>query len=556
MPTAVSVRPAETRPAPRPAPRPVPDVLAAVDLGSNSFHMVVARYSHGQLVIIDRLREMVRLAAGVAENGRIDKDVSARALACLQRFGQRLRDMHADSVRVVGTNALRLAHKKQAFLERAREALGHPIEIIAGMEEARLIYSGVAHTMPTEPGKRLVVDIGGGSTELIIGEGLNPLELESLQMGCVSLSERFFRDGKISAKRFERARLAARLELEPVQAAFRRRGWDNSAGSSGTVRAIGEVIRALEPSAVAITAAGITRAIEYCVDAGHTRELSLEPITEDRRPVFPGGLAILAEVFSVLDIRDMRIAEGAMREGLLYDMLGRYKHEDARERTVRAMQQRYHVDVSQAERVEATVRNFLEQARGTWKLEEPLAHLALKWAARLHEIGLDVSHSGYPPRRLSARERRHAGISARGAAAARAIGRRSPPQARARRPRGAGAPLGPQRALPDRAAAARGAAAPRAQRHGAAADRSGGHREVTRGALSGPLARGASAHLGRPAAGGGLPARQRLSHAGVQPLRAVPGRAAHTVAAGPAAYTASSSDWAFSARSLPRLMRW
>jgi len=365
----------------------VPDVLAAVDLGSNSFHMVVARYSHGQLVIIDRLREMVRLAAGVAENGRIDKDVAARALACLQRFGQRLRDMHADSVRVVGTNALRLAHKKQAFLERAREALGHPIEIIAGMEEARLIYSGVAHTMPSEPGKRLVVDIGGGSTELIIGEALNPLELESLQMGCVSWSERFFRDGKISAKRFERARLAARLELEPVQAEFRHLGWDNCAGSSGTVRAIGEVIRALDPAALVINPAGIARAIEYCVDAGHARELTLEPITEDRRPVFPGGLAILAEIFSVLDIQEMRIAEGAMREGLLYDMLGRYKREDARERTVRAMQQRYHVDIAQAERVEATARNFLEQTREAWKLEEPFAHLALKWASRLHEIG-------------------------------------------------------------------------------------------------------------------------------------------------------------------------
>jgi exopolyphosphatase / guanosine-5'-triphosphate,3'-diphosphate pyrophosphatase len=373
----------------------VPDVFAAVDLGSNSFHMVVARHSHGQLVIIDRLREMVRLAAGVAENGRIDKDVAARALACLQRFGQRLRDMHADSVRVVGTNALRLAHKKQAFLERAREALGHPIEIIGGMEEARLIYSGVAHTMPSEPGKRLVADIGGGSTELIIGEGLNPLELESLQMGCVSWSERFFRDGKISAKRFERARLAARLELEPVQAEFRRLGWDNCAGSSGTVRAIGDAIRTLDPSALVITPAGIARAIEYCVDAGHTRELTLEPITEDRRPVFPGGLAILAEIFSVLDIKEMRIAEGAMREGLLYDMLGRYKREDARERTVRAMQQRYHVDIAQAERVEATAGNFLEQTRAAWKLEEPLAHLALKWAAQLHEIGLDVSHSGY-----------------------------------------------------------------------------------------------------------------------------------------------------------------
>jgi exopolyphosphatase/guanosine-5'-triphosphate,3'-diphosphate pyrophosphatase len=290
---------------------------------------------------------------------------------------------------------LRLAHKKQAFLERAREALGHPIEIIAGMEEARLIYSGVAHTMPSEPGKRLVADIGGGSTELIIGEGLNPLELESLQMGCVSWSERFFRDGKISAKRFERARLAARLELEPVQAEFRRRGWDSCAGSSGTVRAIGDAIRILDPSALTITPAGIAGAIEYCVDAEHTRELTLEPITEDRRPVFPGGLAILAEIFSVLDIKEMRIAEGAMREGLLYDMLGRYRREDARERTVRAMQQRYHVDIAQAERVEATAGNFLEQAREAWKLEEPLAHLALKWAAQLHEIGLDVSHSGY-----------------------------------------------------------------------------------------------------------------------------------------------------------------
>jgi exopolyphosphatase/guanosine-5'-triphosphate,3'-diphosphate pyrophosphatase len=395
VPSALTARLAEARNLVRAALRPVPDVLAAVDLGSNSFHMVVARYTHGQLTIIDRLREMVRLAAGVAENGRIDKDVAARALACLERFGQRLRDMNADSVRVVGTNALRLAHRKQVFLERAREALGHPIEIISGMEEARLIYSGVAHTMPSEPGKRLVVDIGGGSTELIIGEALAPLDLESLQMGCVALSERFFRDGKISAKRFERARLAARLELEPVQAAFRRRGWDTCAGSSGTVRAIGEAIRVLEPTPATITAAGIERAIEYCVDAGHIRDLKLEPITEDRRPVFPGGLAILAEVFTVLGIKEMQIAEGAMREGLLYDMLGRFKREDARERSVRNMQQRYHVDVEQAERVEATARNFFEQTRETWGLEEPFAQLALKWAVRLHEIGLDVSHSGY-----------------------------------------------------------------------------------------------------------------------------------------------------------------
>jgi exopolyphosphatase/guanosine-5'-triphosphate,3'-diphosphate pyrophosphatase len=378
-----------------PAAQPIPDVLAAVDLGSNSFHMVVARYSHDQLVIIDRLREMVRIASGVEKNGRIDKEAAARALACLERFGQRLRDMHANSVRVVGTNTLRVARRKQAFLERAREALGHPIEIISGMEEARLIYSGVSHTMPSQPGKRLVVDIGGGSTELAIGEGLTPLELESLRMGCVSISERFFNDGRISAKRLGRARVAARLELEPVQAAIRRRGWEHAAGSSGTVRAIGEALRELDPQATTIKAEGLERVLNYLVDAGHTRELNLAAITEDRRAVFPGGAAILAEVFDVLGIEEMRIAEGAMREGLLYDMVGRFTDEDARERTVRAMQQRYHVDLAQAERVEATVLEFLSQVRAAWRLEDPLADLALQWAARLHETGLDVSHSGY-----------------------------------------------------------------------------------------------------------------------------------------------------------------
>jgi exopolyphosphatase/guanosine-5'-triphosphate,3'-diphosphate pyrophosphatase len=263
--------------------------------------------------------------------------------------------MNADSVRVVGTNALRVAHRKQAFLERAREALGHPIEIISGMEEARLIYAGVAHTMPSEPGRRLVADIGGGSSELIIGDGLIP----------------------------------------PVQAAFRRRGWEHCAGSSGTVRAIGEAIRELEPQSLTITAAGLERALKYISEAGHIRELRLASITEDRRPVFPGGTVILAEIFDVLGVQEMRIADGAMREGLLYDMLGRFKNEDARDRTVRAMQKRYHVDVAQAERVGATVLDFLAQTRDTWKLDAPLADFALQWAAHLHEIGLDVAHSGY-----------------------------------------------------------------------------------------------------------------------------------------------------------------
>ncbi|HEV8444412.1 MAG TPA: exopolyphosphatase, partial [Steroidobacteraceae bacterium] len=372
----------------RRAPKSVPDVLAAVDLGSNSFHMVVARYTHGQLVILDRLREMVRLGAGLEADGRLNKDVGARALACLERFGQRLRDMRPDSVRVVGTNALRRARRKEAFIERAREALGHPIEIVSGIEEARLIYSGVSHTMPVGPGRRLVCDIGGGSTEIIIGEGLEPLELESLQIGCVRLSEEFFADGRMSQKRMQRARVAARQAIEPYQTAFRRRGWDEAVGSSGTVRAIGDSIRELDPTATDIGADGLERVIHRLGGVEHIRDLKLNALTDDRKLSFAGGVAILSEVFEQLGIESMKVAEGAMREGLLYDLLGRYTEEDARDRTVRSMQQRYHVDTAQAERVEETTVAFLNQVEESWQLKDPAIEQVLRWAARLHEIGL------------------------------------------------------------------------------------------------------------------------------------------------------------------------
>jgi len=358
--------------------------------------MVVARYTHGQLVILDRLREMVRLGAGLESDGRLNKDVAARALACLERFGQRLRDMRPDSVRVVGTNALRRARRKEAFVERAREALGHPIEIVSGMEEARLIYSGVSHTMPAGPGRRLVCDIGGGSTEIIIGEGLEPLELESLQTGCVRVSEEYFADGRVSQKRMQRARVAARQAIEPYQAAFRRRGWDEAVGSSGTVRAIGDCIRELDPAAIDIGADGLERLIHELGAVEHIRDLKLNALTDDRKLSFAGGVAILSEVFEQLGLETMKVAEGAMREGLLYDLLGRYTEEDARDRTVRSMQERYHVDREQAERVEATAAAFLAQVEETWtSLQEPAVEQVLRWAARLHEIGLDVAHSGY-----------------------------------------------------------------------------------------------------------------------------------------------------------------
>jgi exopolyphosphatase/guanosine-5'-triphosphate,3'-diphosphate pyrophosphatase len=357
--------------------------------------MVVARYTHGQLVILDRLREMVRLGAGIEADGRLNKDVTSRALACLERFGQRLRDMRPDSVRVVGTNALRRARKKEAFVERAREALGHPIEIVSGIEEARLIYSGVSHTMPAGAGRRLVCDVGGGSTEIIIGEGLQPLEMESLQMGCVRLSEEFFAEGRLSPKRMQRCRVAARQAIEPYQAAFRRRGWDEAVGSSGTVRAIFDSIQELDASSRQISAEGLERIIRELGEIEHIRDLKLNALTDDRKLSFAGGVAILAEVFEQLGIEGMKVADGAMREGLLYDLIGRYTDEDSRERTVRSMQGRYHVDLAQAERVEQTAVGFLDQVEEVWSLADPSIELLLRWAARLHEIGLDVAHSGY-----------------------------------------------------------------------------------------------------------------------------------------------------------------
>jgi exopolyphosphatase / guanosine-5'-triphosphate,3'-diphosphate pyrophosphatase len=371
----------------------VPDVIAAVDLGSNSFHMVVARYSHGQLIIQDRLRETVRLGAGLDEQGRLDRAASDTAVACLERFGQRLRDMKAESVRVVGTNTLRRAKRKGAFLDRARAALGHPIEIISGIEEARLIYLGVVNTMPSEPGRRLVADIGGGSTEIIIGEGAHAKKLESLHMGCVSMSTRFFGDGEINEKRMKRARLAAKLEFEPVRNVFKSYGWEQVVGSSGTIRTAADILRARGESE--ITLAGVESLIDHAVRSGDISKLRLPELSPERAPVFVGGLAILAELIGNLDIKSMRPAEGALREGLLYDIVGRLTNEDARVRSVRAMQGRYHVDVPQAERVEATALYFLRQVQSEWGLDEPFGELVLSCAARLHEIGLDVSHSHY-----------------------------------------------------------------------------------------------------------------------------------------------------------------
>lgn len=372
------------------------DVIAAVDLGSNSFHIVVARARDERVAILDRLREMVRIASGLDEQGRLDEESQARALACLKRFGQRLRDMDARRVRVVGTSALRRAKNAEAFLAAAEVALGgHPVEVISGIEEARLIYLGVSHHSPSGPGATLVVDIGGGSTELIIGEGHEPKQLESLSVGCVDLSRRHFPDGRLTREAFDRARLDVKLELRSVREPFRRHGWARAFGSSGTIRTAAEISRALGLTDGGITRQSLEAIIDEMIAARRVDDLDLPGLGAERKAVFPGGIAILVEVLESLGIERLEPSEGALREGLLYDMLGRLRHEDARERSVRGFERRFHVDEEQGARVKATVEALLSRVEREWRLDDERCRLLLQWAARLHEVGLDIAHSKY-----------------------------------------------------------------------------------------------------------------------------------------------------------------
>lgn len=356
--------------------------------------MVVARFDHGQLTVIDRLREMVRLASGLDARGRLTEASQVRALATLRRFGERLRDMQAGRVRVVGTNTLRKAKATSRFLQRAARALGHPVEIISGIEEARLIYLGASHNLPRVDGPQLVVDIGGGSTEIIAGRGLEPKAMESLAIGCVSLSEACFPGGRLSVKNFDKARLQVRLELEPVRSQFRKVEPAQVAGTSGSIRAAHAVLTALDRAPQGLTVDGLEFLIGEMVAAGRIADLGLPELSDDRAEVFPGGVAILVEVMRALALPRMAVAEGALREGILYDMIGRLTDEDARVRTVRAMAARYQVDRPQAERVEATALHLCAQASEEWELADD-QRLLLAWAARLHELGLDIAHAHY-----------------------------------------------------------------------------------------------------------------------------------------------------------------
>lgn len=368
--------------------------LAALDLGSNSFHLIVALDQGERLQVVDKHREMVRLAAGLNAANELTEPAQARAVACLTRLGQRLRGIPAANVRVVGTNTLRKAANGEAFIARAEAALGHRIDVIGGREEARLIYLGVSHSLEDNSDWRLVVDIGGGSTELILGRRFQPRLTESLQMGCAALSAAHFGDGRINAKRLAAAQRAAGQELEVIERIYRARGWNHAIGASGTALAIHGVIEA-ELGGREITRAGLTHLERRLIEAGHLERLDFAAVSRERAPVFPGGVAILAAIFESLGLERMSVSDGALREGLLHDLLGRVHDEDIREKTVRDVARRYHVDREHAARVAQTAQNLLEQLRHPWRMDDPELSAALKWAAALHEIGLDIAHSQY-----------------------------------------------------------------------------------------------------------------------------------------------------------------
>jgi exopolyphosphatase/guanosine-5'-triphosphate,3'-diphosphate pyrophosphatase len=375
------------------------ETLAAVDLGSNSFHLQVARVEGEQLFYLDALKEPVRLAAGLTVNKRLDGASQRRALNCLSRFGERLQGMPAGAVRAVGTSALRVAKNAPEFLDKARAALGCDIEIVAGREEARLIYLGVSHSLPLTQTTRLVIDIGGGSTECILGRGYEALERESLRMGCVGYSRQFFADGLVATDAWRQAETAARVEIQAVAGQFRAGAWGEAIGSSGTARALGEICRANGHSDGAITLDGLLWLRERLLRTGAIARLDIAGLKAERKPVIAGGLAVMLALFQELRITSMGVAQGAMREGILWDLLGRVHDRDMRDVTVGQLQRRYRVDQPQARRVErvasALLRDLTSAGDGcpVGSLEE--AERRLAWAARLHEIGISIAHSGF-----------------------------------------------------------------------------------------------------------------------------------------------------------------
>jgi exopolyphosphatase / guanosine-5'-triphosphate,3'-diphosphate pyrophosphatase len=365
-----------------------PPYFAAIDLGSNSFHMIIARLTDDYPEIVDREKEMVQLARGICADGHLTVESQARALDCLKRFAERLRHIPAEQIRAVGTKALRTSNCK-SFLKSAEQILGVNIQIISGFEEARLVYMGLAHSVANDHSQRLVVDIGGGSTEFIIGTDDQPQMLESLNIGCVTCTEKFGKATVVTKAIMKKMHMAACAEIEIIRKNFLKTGWQMAYGTSGTVRAIADLTSARDGGAI------ISRAsLEWLVREVTDNKSALSNIALQRRHVLPAGIAILLAVFDQLKLDAIHVADAALKEGLLYDTIGRLRNTDFRQQSVIKLQQQYKVDVDQARRVANTACQLWSQIDGA-VLPGVSRTKVLTWAAQLHEIGLSISHADH-----------------------------------------------------------------------------------------------------------------------------------------------------------------
>ena len=374
-------------------------LFAVIDLGSNSFHMVIAEFGDDSFRQVGKLKEKVQLASGLSEAGTLSATAVERGLDCLARFADRLQTLPTENIRVVGTYTLREAHNADEFLTRAEALLGCDIEVVSGQEEARLIFSGVIHYQP-DLDRTLVVDIGGGSTELVIGRQFEALRVDSLALGCIT-AQRFFPDGRITASGFHAAVEQARVQLAPLTRQYRQLGWQQAIGCSGTIQSIQQVLNGPETIAAPISARELSALGPKLIDRGHADRLDFPGLSVERREIFAPGVAILSALFEQLSVESMTLSLASMREGLLVELQEHLAGRDIREQAIAALLQRFSLDGRHAARVETTAANLWQQVARDWQLDDPLLKKYLLWAARLHELGLAINfqrlqkHSAY-----------------------------------------------------------------------------------------------------------------------------------------------------------------
>lgn len=358
--------------------------------------MIIASLEdNGSLKVIDKIKEMVRLGAGLNSKKRLDEETQQRALDCLSRFSQRLQNIHKKDIRIAGTNTLRIAKNSHEFIKKAKKILNHKVDIISGVEEARLVYHGAVYSLAELGNKRLVIDIGGGSTEIIIGKNNKPIKLESLEIGCVSISKKFFADGIITKNKLREADLYTRQQIEDVRNSYIKAGWEQCVGTSGSIRAISKVLLAAGITDGSITSKSLNFLLEKLLTFKSINAIKLDGLASDRQPVFIGGVIVLNAIFKALKLTEMIASDGALREGLILDIVGRIKHEDIREITVAHLALRYGVRQEHADNIILSCQHLYKDLTKPWSLKDE-NHLALLiWAAQLHEMGLAISHSGY-----------------------------------------------------------------------------------------------------------------------------------------------------------------